>query len=72
MFYISTAVCLKKNKSDVLSIVCLNLVAFGIFLFKEEDFANLKEVNVLHVVCKRRGKLYVKTHRQMLVNWKPV
>lgn len=61
----------KKNQMFCLC-VCLNLVALGIFLFKEEDFANLKGVHVLCVVCKRREKLYVKTHKQMFVNWKPV
>lgn len=71
MFCISTVVWLKKNQMFCLC-VHLSLVAFGMFLFKEEDFSNLKGVNVLHVICKRRGKLYVKIHRQMLVKGKPV
>lgn len=49
VFHISAAVCLKTNQVFCLY-VCLNLDAFGIFLFKREDFTNLKGLNVLHVV----------------------
>lgn len=51
VFRISTAVCLKKSQMFCLC-VCLNLVAFGIFLFKEqkENSSDLKGLNVLHVV----------------------
>lgn len=47
---VSCLYCCVFKKSHMFCLcVCLNLVAFGMFLFKEEDFAKLKSVNVLHV-----------------------
>ncbi|XP_014740445.1 PREDICTED: mitochondrial inner membrane protein COX18 isoform X1 [Sturnus vulgaris] len=42
--------CVLKKSQMFCPCVCLYLVAFEIFLLKEEDFANLKGVDVFHVV----------------------